>query len=88
MELSGIDVIERYSFDFNYPTYTICPKKENNSLSLISETEINILSRVCEKFKNYTGNQIASYMHKESAYINTMNDEIITFNYAKEIKDF
>lgn len=86
MELSGIDVHESYNFDFNYPTYTIYPKINSNAF--LSDTEIDILERVCKKFKNYTGKQIADYMHKETAYTNTLTDEIITFNYAREIKDF
>ncbi len=87
LELSGINVHENYSLDFNYPTYTILPK-DNSSTSLLSKKELNIISRVCNKFKNFTGRQIADYMHHETAYINTNNRDIITFSYAKEIREF
>lgn len=87
LELSGIDVQESYSLDFSRPTYTISPK-ENSSTSLLSEDELNIIIRVCNKFRKFNGKQISNYMHQETAYTNTTDHDIITFNYAKEIKDF
>lgn len=87
LELSGINVQEDDLGYFNYPTYTILPKN-NSSTSLLSEDELNIISRVCDKFKNFTGKQIADYMHQETAYTKTNNRDIITFSYAKEIREF
>ena len=50
MELSGIDVRENYSNDFDYPTYTVYPKECD--FSLLSEKEKNIILKVCKKFRN------------------------------------
>ena len=88
LELSEINVQEKYSSDFNYPIYTILPSKEGSLTSHLTKSEINILSKVYDKFKHFTGKQIAEYMHKETAYLNTQNRDIITFSYAEEIKDF
>ena len=40
------------------------------------------------KFKNYKSSEISEYMHREKAYIETKNNEIIPFTYAKEINPF
>lgn len=88
MELRGINVKESYNYNFDYPTYVIYPNEEDESKDLLSETENNILKRVCDKFKDFTGKQIADYMHQETAYTNTRDKEIITFSYAKEIREF
>lgn len=87
IELSGIDVQKSVSSNFNFLTYTISPK-ENISTSLLSENELNIIKKVCNKFKDFNGKQIADYMHCETAYTHTNDHDIITFSYAKEIKDF
>lgn len=86
MELSGIDVRENYSNDFDYPTYTVYPKECD--FSLLSEKEKNIILKVCKKFRNYSGKQIAKYMHEETAYIKTEDREIIPFSYANDVRDF
>lgn len=50
--------------------------------------EKNILDRVIAKFKAYNGTKISEYMHKEQAYIRTSKNEIISYNYAKELNPF
>ncbi len=87
LELRGINVQEKYNWDFDFPTYTIFPK-DNSSTSLLSEKELNVIRRVCDKFGNFTGKQIAEYMHQETAYTKTDDRDIITFSYAKEIREF
>ena len=88
MELNGIDVRENYNNNFDYPTYTIYPKKTESELLLLSDYDKKILMKVYNKFKSYTGKQIADYMHHETAYTQTLDNEIITFGYADDVRDF
>lgn len=50
--------------------------------------EKNVLDTVIAKFKNYTGKNISEYMHKEKAYINTVKNEPISFEWAKYLNEF
>ena len=54
----------------------------------ISKREKEIIDKVIEKFKNYRSSEISEYMHKENAYIETIPNEIISFEFAKELKSF
>jgi len=87
ISLPGINVTETNADNFEYTIYNILPNKNTNT-SNISKQEIDILDQVINKFRFYNGSKIANYMHQEYAYINTTPDHIITFAYAKEIKDF
>ena len=40
------------------------------------------------KFKEYKARDIIAYRHEETAYKQTVMEEIIPFNLAKEIRDF
>ena len=40
------------------------------------------------KFKDYGSREISEYMHKERAYQETMQDEIISFEYSKDLISF
>lgn len=54
----------------------------------LSKNEKNILDTVINKFKDYRSSEIAEYMHKEKAYIETNPEEIIPFDLAKELNEF
>lgn len=69
---------EEYKIEFN----------ENYKIKTIAKEEKNIIDKVMNKFKNYKSSEISEYMHKEKAYIETKNNEIIPFTYAKEINPF
>ena len=47
-----------------------------------------ILDEVIRKFKNYKSSEIAEYMHNEKAYKETKNNQIISFEYAKDLREF
>jgi len=87
INLPDINVEEENTDKFEYTIYNIIPNK-NANFSIISKEEIKILDQVINKFKGYNGAKIAEYMHQEYAYTHTTSNEIITFAYAKEIKDF
>lgn len=54
----------------------------------ISKKEKEIIDIVINKFKNYRSSEISEYMHKESAYLKTSPNEIISFEFAKELNSF
>lgn len=68
-------------------TYLFMKHKDVDQTCL-SEDELIILDRVVDKFKTYDVEEIASYMHEETAYKNTNNGDIIPFGLAKEIRSF
>ena len=87
INLPGINVEEENLDKFEHTIYNILPN-DKSDFSIISKEEIAILDQVINKFKGFSGAAIAEYMHKEYAYTHTTSNEIITFAYAKEIKDF
>ena len=40
---------------------------------------------VINKFKGFSANEIIKFMHKEEAYRNTIDGEVISYKYAKMI---
>ena len=64
--------------------YHILPN-ENYRVKKLSDKEKRICDLVINKFKNFSTKEIVDYMHKEKAYIDTKNNEIIDFSYAKYI---
>lgn len=87
INLPGIKVEEESPDSFEYSIYKILPC-DNPNFSCLSDAELAILDEVINKFKMFNGKQIANYMHEEYAYTDTFPNDIITFAYAKRIKDF
>ncbi|MBE6131667.1 MAG: DUF4065 domain-containing protein [Erysipelotrichaceae bacterium] len=52
----------------------------------LTNNELSSINQVMDKFKNYLTRELVEYMHKEKAYIQTLNNEFISFEYAKYIK--
>ncbi|HPO98275.1 MAG TPA: DUF4065 domain-containing protein [Bacillota bacterium] len=86
LRLPSIKVEEEQVTD-NGAWYRIYPTKEVN-LNLFSTSELEILTTVSNYFKNMTGRQISDYMHREKAYIKTEKYQLISYSFAKELKDF
>lgn len=61
---------------------------ENMSYSHLTSQDKDVLDQVMAKFKEYKARDIIAYMHEETAYKQTVMEEIIPFNLAKEIRDF
>ena len=57
-------------------------------MDILSEKEVEILDRVIKKFGTYTGKELMDYMHSETAYINTKQNEIIPYDLAKDVRPF
>lgn len=70
-----------------FPQYSgeILKVKSPPDISVFSDTEIEILNFVNEKFKDLSTNQLIDLTHKEQAYICTKNSEIIPYDFAKEL---
>lgn len=54
-------------------------------LAVFSEEEILIMDHICEKFRPLGSKGISSLSHQETAYSNTNDGEIISYEYAKDL---
>lgn len=75
-----VDKIEEYEltkYDF-YP---------NNKLdmTILDLNDIGILDKVISKFESFSTRDIVEYMHKEKAYIETGNMELISYSYGENV---
>ncbi len=52
----------------------------------LTPNEIEIIDLVIAKFKDLNTNQIIEYMHKEKAYIETNENQFISFEYANTVE--
>jgi len=59
--------------------------KEKADCYSLSQRDKDVLDIVIDSLGNMTKNQIVSYMHKETAYINTRDREEIPFSFAEEL---
>jgi len=50
--------------------------------SCFSDSEIKVMSEIKEIFKTYSATDIKDFSHKEDAYMNTIDGEVIKYNYA------
>lgn len=66
----------------HYETHVICKgtKKIKNNLS---KDEIDVLNRVYERFKDFTAKKISDTSHQEKGYIETKDNEYISYEYAQ-----
>lgn len=86
MNLENLNVQEEMSRNYDSMLHVLPSDKVDESI--LSDDEKAILDMVIKKFKNYKASEIVDYMHKERAYNETPNGNIIPFHLAKEIKDF
>lgn len=86
LALSELNVVEEY-FNSDKIGIRITSNKLLEEIKLTGE-EKNILDVVISKFKNFSSPNISEYMHKESAYINTSKNQIISYSYANELNPF
>ncbi len=55
-------------------------------LSVFSDSELKVLTEVKEYFKSFGSKAIKEFSHKENAYQQTNNGEIISYLYSNELK--
>jgi len=85
IKLPSINVLEEENPE--YTAYKILPNPDFHLYDFTFD-ELDILQNVIKKFKNFSTQQIVSYMHEENAYKFTEDHEIIPFSYALSIKEF
>lgn len=86
VNLENINVVEEPSRNWNIMLH-FYPSKSRD-LSSLNDEDKEILDKVITKFKTMKANEIVDYMHKEKAYLETEDDQIISFELAKQIRKF
>lgn len=69
---------EEYNIEFN----------NEYKIKRIEKDEKEIIDKVINKFRNYRSSEISNYMHKEKAYKETKDNDIIPFSFANELNQF
>lgn len=85
LELEGITYEEE--LDENNVSYRIIPDSSFN-INILSEEEREIAREVLNKFQRYDSKAIVGYMHDETAYKKTNDNDYIPFALAGQIRDF
>lgn len=86
IKLPSIKVDEQLKeYDGEYKScYHILPN-EDYKTDKLSKNEMEIIDKIIEKFYSFNTNEIVAYMHKEKAYIDTTQSQIIDYSFAKYI---
>lgn len=63
----------------------MCLIKKVESDYILKDIELESIREVTNKFKNYTTKEIVANIHNEKAYLQTMQNELISFKYAKYV---
>jgi len=66
--------------------YKICSNKEV-SISEFTLEELSVLELVATKFKNHRSKEIVDYMHREKAYTETQQNQIIPYTLARQLRE-
>lgn len=86
-----LDISDKYYIDEieegEYSRVTIM-SNDNYNLDKISDKERNIIDEVIYKFKNYTVNKISELSHEEKAWKETPRGNLISYEYAQDLKLF
>ena len=69
---------EEYKIEFN----------NEYKIKRIEKDEKEIIDKVINKFRNYRSSEISNYMHKEKAYKETKDNDIIPFSFSNELNQF
>ena len=72
--------------EINYNEIVKIKSKNNYDLSLFSKDEIKVIDEVIELLKNKTVTKISDLSHEERAWIETKDNELISYEYAHTLK--
>ena len=72
-------------YDNGYERHQVIPECDVPD-GVLSESEIAVLDRICDKFSGFGSVDISNYSHKESGYQATRPGEIIPYSFAKDIE--
>ena len=79
--LAHIEVI----YDGAYEKHQVVPECDVPE-GVLSDSEVEMLNRIYEKFKNFGSVEISDYSHKEKGYNATKTGQIISYAYAMDIE--
>lgn len=71
-------------YDGSYENHQVVPECDVPE-GVLSDEEIEVLTRIYEKFKNFGSAEISNYSHRETGYNATKTGEIISYAYAMDI---
>jgi len=71
-------------YDGSYENHQVVPECDVPE-GVLSDEEIEVLTRIYEKFKNFGSAEISNYSHKETGYNATKTGQIISYAYAMDI---
>ena len=77
---------EKEDREINYNIRTKIHSKNNYDLSLFSKDEIKVIDRVIELLKDKNATNISDLSHEERAWIETKDNELISYEYAHDLK--
>lgn len=69
----------------NIEEYEFIKPLEKPSMDIFSQEEIHSMEEVLNAFKHLTSEEITQSSHKEAAWIETKNKDIISYKYAKNL---
>lgn len=72
--------------DSDYECNQISSIEKPNTKDFAKE-ELDIINRVIKYFKNYSSKKIVDYSHKEKAFTDTKENNLISYDYAFDIED-
>lgn len=73
------------SYINGYEFHQVVPES-NVPKGILSGSEVEVLERIYEKFKDFGSAEISDYSHKEKGYISTEQGEVISYAYAKDME--
>ena len=71
-------------YDGSYENHQVIPECDVPE-GILSDEEIEVLTRIYEKFKNFGSVEISNYSHRETGYNATKTGQIIPYSYAMDI---
>lgn len=71
-------------YDGSYENHQVVPECDVPE-GILSDEEIEVLTRIYEKFKNFGSAEISNYSHRETGYNATKTGQIISYSYAMDI---
>jgi putative zinc finger/helix-turn-helix YgiT family protein len=72
-------------YDNGYEKHQVVPECDIPE-GILTVSELDVLTRIYEKFANFGSVDISNYSHKEKGYASTKKGEIISYAYAKDIQ--
>ncbi|MCB2313249.1 DUF4065 domain-containing protein [Clostridium tagluense] len=72
--------------NYNNSTTTKLISKKNYDMSIYAQEEMDVIDAVIKRFKDISCSKISDESHKESGWIKNDTDNIISYDYAEELK--